>query len=490
MLNLNFNGEDVLVLNDASNFKDGFKSSHELILDTQSSLTLRETRRAYCSKFRTTLQSSHVILDTSLLSVQGALRSLKAQPVLCPFWPAVTFWRDRAGMKISGGLLVAFKSDWSNYSVYENGDPEPGWVLDGDLICPILYGFLSSHKPKWNNASQSVYAFEFIENGPEDYSLTFVAGAYTAGPQPAGYGAAPNLLPFRGDFNRLDDDFSFEVNRVALEIARQQGASIYPHDVYRTNSASYTFTSLSDSASFLAFFETKAGLGAPFWGASGFEGGRVQNALLAGATALTLTNTSALVAGDYLCAYSANDSAHFAKVQAIVGNVVTLAAGFDVNVKAGSQLFLLCLARVDSPKLEIDWVTPALCTLTFGWVEVRSELVVAGDEILNVTLGKAPVRSVLFHLWRDYRNGTIVNWYFTSFGQDVTYGGHTYVGGSIWGCNEITQSLNLEDDYCDVEVSLVDRIGNLIAGNPLLDEVMATSEVPLNVEVLFADLPL
>jgi hypothetical protein len=486
MISVNFNGVDVFLFNEYPNFKKGMESTHELFTDVQTSLTLRESRRPWSSKLRTSIKSTHVVVKSELLVLQASLRQLKAQPVLCPFWPAVSFWSSRAAAKIKGGLLVAFKQDWSQYEVYEAGS-EPGWPLAGDCVVPVLYGFLTSHVPKWKNAEQSVYEFEFVEAGKQDYALTFTASAFPSGPQPAGYAAAPKIVPMRNNFKDVNDDFSFEVNRIDLVLSREQGASFYPHDVYRTQRASYTLSSNALAASFLSFYETLAGVGASFWASSGFEAGKVGAALVAGATALTLVDASSLLAGDYICAYSSVDSAHFAKIQSIAGNVVTLVAGFDINLEAGSQLFTLCLARFGSQKISINWATPSLSVVSFDWSEVLPEATIPGDETLGTTLGALKLRAVLFHFWRDYLNGSTEDWYFTSYENDITYSGHTYLGG-IFQCQQISLGLNLENDSCDIDASLVDAIGNLIAGHPFLGEVMALSEVPLNVEVYFADI--
>src|SRR4029079_18218046 len=110
------------LLNDAPNFGTDFQADFSLILDRPSSLTMRESRRSYSGTVRVILRFLVTVREAALRQVQAALRSLTAQPVIVPFWPAISYWDDRESQYIRGGLMLAWKEDWSQFTLYLTGD--------------------------------------------------------------------------------------------------------------------------------------------------------------------------------------------------------------------------------------------------------------------------------------------------------------------------------------------------------------------------------
>ncbi len=485
MIQDTYNGEVVFILNDPPNFRQQFSTTFEGILDAQESLTKREARRPYSSTLRTSLTAVTTVSSEALRLLQGTLRGLKAQPVLIPFWPVVAFWSERASMKISGGLLVAFKSDWSQYEIYKSTDTEPVWPLAGDLIAPLLYGFLNNEsKLKPIGVDAGGMSIDFTEASISDYALTFVSSGLTAGPSITGYGVAPKLLPFLQDYRGSQESIVVNVGREPFQLGRSQASTFYPHDPYRTQSAQYTLRGASDIATFLEWFRSVGGQGASFWGVGSLAIGYLANDALAAATSLTWTDSNVLP-GDYI-ATLVGGVVKFAQISTVVGSVITLHAAFGVALSAGQPFFPLSLARLDKPKLTVTWLSPVLVKSNFSWSEVRPETNLPGNETLATTIGALGLRVVLFQFIRDYGNGTVDNFYLTSFESDLVYGGHTYLSSVDFKLGDVSTSLNLEDDSCQIESCLTKQDGTLNTDNPMVLDVMLATEAPLSVKVSFA----
>lgn len=172
-----FKGQNVFVLNDQPDWSNPVESDFTLPRDKQISLTRHETRRPYASTLLTKLTYTAQVQRDSLRQLMGALRQLNTQPVIVPFWPAIQYWSERNNALLSGGLRIAWKSDWSEYAIYAALDDEPGWPLATDFWAPALMGYLTpDSSPAIRRDVQSV-KINFTESSPAQYALTPLAEA-------------------------------------------------------------------------------------------------------------------------------------------------------------------------------------------------------------------------------------------------------------------------------------------------------------------------
>jgi hypothetical protein len=443
-------------------------------------MTKREARRPYSATLRTDLKFSITLKDTDLRIAEGVLRSMTTEKVIVPFWPAVSTWANRVSQAIKGGLFVVYKYDWSQFDIYDAGS-EPLWPAAGDFVAPALMGYLSrTTKIQMLNPITGVYEVQFSESSPAGYELLVTAPGFTNGPLPSGYGSAPVLLPFQSDFRQVTEQITLDVARTQIGFDREQQPTFYPHAAYRQQQSQYTL-SAAEIPSLLVWFQTVGGPGQSFWAAGAFVTARMSAPATAIATTLNVYDTYAIKSSDYLCMVSNRVVTGFAKVNTVFGASVSNATGLGVAVNTEDQLFTLYLASLDQPKVSVDWKSTGLVIAKMNWTEMVPERDVAGyaDETLGVTIGHEPVRVAFVQLSRDLRNGTILNWYYTSFESDITWSTHTWLHGLI-GVGEITQSINLENDQCVLEAFLG-------SGTPLDDELKMISEAPLTAKIWFAD---
>lgn len=484
MIQTVFNGAATFVVNDPPTLTKGYQAEFSCVVDEQSSLTKRETRRSYSETLRVAVKCASVVSNANLRTLLGQLRQLKAQQVLIPFWPAVSFWSSRASMKITGGLLVAFKRDWSQYEIYEAGS-EPGWPSDRDLVAPAMIGYLEKNEPRFQNGSQALWQIVFDESDRSDYALQFSPTAWGDGPKPAGYVDAPKMFPYRQDFRSSTDGFRFDMARDNFGFNRDRSGTVYPHEVYRAQSAQFTLSGSARIADFISFFQQNAAQGFPFWIPSSLESARLAAPAGIGATALTVTGSEALQVNDWVCVFTAAGPS-FAQIQTIVGDTVNLVAPFGVALGSGAQIFALNLAEFSGVKLTVKWLSPELAIASFSWTEVRAETLIPGGETVGLTIGRLKRRIILFHFFRDYGNGTVTHQYFTNYERDVSWNGNTY-SVAPFDLEEITKSLNLQDDSCSISSSMANFDGSLFVSNPLIQELAISGEVPLSLEVHFSE---
>jgi hypothetical protein len=472
-----FNAQTVYLLDDEPNWSVPVEAEFALFRDRQSGLTHRDARRPYSETLRTTLSYTSEVRRANLRALQAALRSLTTEPVIVPFWPAIQYWQDRAAAPLSGGLKIAWKADRSQYEAFT--DVEPGWAAAGDFFAPALYGFLTPSKSPVTTIHSLEFKVLFNEASPAAYALQPAAVAWTAGPQPGGYAAAPKLFPFRPDRRGLSEQLSVSIDRTELGFTRIPDSSFYPHAAEHLQEALYT---LVDAQPFqmLRFFQEISAPGASFWAPSALHVAQLTQAAAANATVLNVEDTSAVNIGDYVALFNGVAVVARKIIAPKTANTLTLNAAAGFALAAGSCLFPLCLARLDRAALKMQWQRPGAATCSMPWTEVPAEYIIAADETLGVTQGRLPTRLILVQFTRDYGNGTIENFYFTSFEKNVDWNGHTWLTGVVDKLGDMTKSLNLGTDSLDIPTIIK-------AGNPMVDELAMRSEAMLTATVRFAD---
>ncbi len=479
MIETTFNAVNVFLLNDAPNWDAGFQSDFAALTDIQTGLTKAEARRPYSMFLRSGLKFSITVFDDNLISFQGAMRQVKDNPAIVPFWPAIEYWASRTDQVIGGGLYVVWRPDWSVYAIYESGS-EPSWPLETDLVAPALMGFFKQNLPSMLNANTAAWAFEFVESSEAKYALA-IDPDYSAdrqdGPQPTGYSVAPIIFPLVPDWSSVSEELRINVKRDQIGMDREYESTFYPHDAYRVNESSYT---LHDShvGELLAWFNDIASQGGNFWTVGSMAVAVLASGCLATDTVLHLVNSAALLAGDYI-AMPNGASVVFAKVQSIAGADVTLTGQIGAVLPAASQFYALALSRQDKPQLSLTWASPTLAKAKIQWLEVRLEEDPPGSETVSATFSQLRTRAVLFDFSRDYANGTIQHWYFNSGEVDLDILGHLWIS-KPFQVGDITQSLNLENDSANID-------SFIFTGNPLVAEIAMQSEAPLSVAIQFVE---
>lgn len=479
MIRTTYNDVDLFLLNDSPNWKAGFNCDFKVgTLDQQASLSQRETRRPYSSTILTTMNFTVVVRDSALNQLVGCLKQLKDQPVLAPFWPAVSFFKDLQTLLITGGLMVAFKADWSQWALYKPGF-EPAWLQPLDLICPVVYGFIEDKTVRWANTTLGRWQVKLQESSQYDYSLEFNGQVPPFGPLPAGYAESPKIVAFQQDHRDTAETFNVVISREDGGFTREKTTTFYNHEVMRGQTSQYVLRGLREVSDFISFYKLYAAVGASFWVRSPFQACSLMDDALAADATVTVVDASQLVGDDWVCA-RVNEVDHYAQVKTVLGNTVTFHDKLGIDLPAGYPLYPLTLAKMAGSSVSVRFPSVALAVGKLSWMELKPEETLPNGEVVGETIGQMPTKVILFHFWRDYGNGTVDDWYFTSFEDAVQYAGNEYLPANINLGDGIT-SVNLQDDALDITTFIFD-------GNPLNDEAGLQSETVLNVEIFVGEL--
>ncbi|HLX68855.1 MAG TPA: phage BR0599 family protein [Verrucomicrobiae bacterium] len=312
------------------------------------------------------------------------------------------------------------------------------------------------------------------------------------GPKPAGYTTAPYILPFLPDRDGAEEETSVQVKRDHIGLLREQQNTFYPQSAERFAKFNFTLNDAGPAeagtpgagpAQMMEFFLATMGPGDAFWCPSSLQCLVLSENALATDTVLQVTDTSAVAISDCIYIFPGSASAPLARtITAIdpVHNTVTVDSALGVPASAGqTAIFPLLLVRLEKPQMKMTWLKPGLATVQLQFNEVPVEQLLPADETLGITMGKLQERAVLFQFTRDFGNGTVLNYYYTSFESDIQWNGQTWLHAPF-DCGDITQTLNLQDDNVTIT-------SYLFPGNPLIADLTKQAEAPLTVTIYFAN---
>jgi len=480
MISTTFAGQAVRILQARPNWAERVQSTHELVLGSAASLSNREARRPHAAALRSSLSFRALLQDAELRALGTALRGLGKDPVLCPFWPAARPWSQRATAPIQGGLNLVWTADWSTWGLYTT--VEPGWPAAGDNWAPVLWGNLGSRgdlaNASWYNSRLADLAIAIEEDGPAGYALAPVAGTVTAGPlPPTGYGTAPRLLPFVPHFERLAESITLRIDRQGTGFRRQQAAEFYPQTAVRIQELAYQLRSGAEAAALMAFLRDHAGRGSAFWAPSWVSAAVLTADVASAATVLQVADSGGVLVGDYL-ALIHEGQVIGRRVTAVGAGTITVSAAVGTDLPRQALVSHLNLARLDSPRLTLDWTHTDLAETSLRVRELPTEYSPGADETVGTTLGQLPERSYLYDFTRDH-GGTLLHDRFTSYESDVTYGGHTWVSADI-------EHRGIEHGMA-LDSGRIDLLSRVFDANPLVALATIRAEVPVRLTIMSAD---
>ena len=340
-----------------------------------------------------------------------------------------------------------------------------------------------------NTSAYGFYKWEITANngGTEIQASGFapsIARPYTApaGPQPAGYASAPRLFPFLANWDGPRTGYTLRIAREEIGFGRQTSDVARVAAVARTVEQT-AWASTADgwsAAKLLAFFSTH-GAGSSFW-ASGQQSAAVLAADLASsATSATVTDVNGLVIGDRLGLVQKGQlTGWVGPLTGIADPTLSfVSSGNAASPAATTSLVPLLLARFDSPKLDLEWITDRLATASFRVRELPPEVTIPAGETLGTTLGNLTPRAWLYEFTQTFPSATVVSRY-TSYERDLTYGGNTYAAKKL-SHGDIKTGLALDRDELSIDCDGLEI-------PTLLDVALLRSEVPLMLTVRRAEI--
>lgn len=476
MIGTTYGGVDIYLLDNQPDWRGQVRLDVDVVSDLTAGLTNREARRGFSNTIRVSKFSySATAFDGDARTLQDSLRNYQTQPVAVPLWPAAVLWSDRASMPITGGLKIAYKSDFSQWEIYEGS--EPSWPSATDYAAPLLYGRLEKRDLQFATAETCGFNVEFVEASKAAWAIT--PGAVTWDDGPALAWGTPKLFPFRVNFDQPKLGFEVTIQRQQIGFGRIPQVTLYPQTSARSQEQDYSLTDAADISKLLRFFYDKAN--SAFWLSQEQSAVVLTAPIWATDDVIEVEDTSMITVGDWLCftyPSSEGSAVKFARTIDKDDTSVTLDAavgawGIDTLV---SQLML---ARFEKSKVTVSWSDPTYATASLPMRELPPEYTPASDETIGATLGELTKRCWLYEFSRTL-DSTVYTDYYTSAEADLTYGGHTYLGKSM-SHEEIKGGLFLDRD----DVSITQEI---LTGSALVKVATLKMEAPLHVTIRQATL--
>ena len=474
MISTTFDGQSVLLLNEAPDWGSPVGVTFDLVSQFEEGLTGREARRPYAATLRAKVKFRLTIQGTDAFGLKYALRSYQTQPIIVPFWPLAETWANRANIAATG-LKVAYKADWSTWELYTT--VEPGWVLTDDLVAPAFWGRLEDRELIWINATVAQFDVNFIETGSTAYALVPGSQTFQPGPNLAGYALNLRLWPTALDWRDVPESFSVRIIREQLGFGRAPFETIYP----QTNVREAQFRTITQSSAecwkLLRFFSDH-GAGKPFWTPTWHSAGIMAADLGAGSTALTVQSAVGILAGDYLAFIQGTGIQATARTSTIVGTTVNLTSAPGAFTATDTVVAALVLARFDKPRLGLEFIMGSVAQGAVSVVELPPEYSPAGDETLGTTIGLLTTRGYIYELAQTI-GVTTTTTRLTSYEADLTASGNTYTARRM-DHGMVKQSLFLDRDEIEIR-------SEVIAGDPLVKLATVKSEAPVRLTIKSVD---
>ena len=478
MILTNYNETPVYLVTEAPDWETEVEVDFAAVADLTGGLSGREARRDYGGSLRVEkLSYKSTLSGQAARAVDDALRDYQLQAAAVPFWPGMSTWGERAGMGITGGLMVVWKADWSEYTIYAWGG-EPVWPGAGDWVAPLLWGHLEARSMDWASGDIGVWSVNFEEHSPAAYALRLPMVDWESGPAPslAYAGAGPDLFPYAVDWDNPTLSFEVSIIRETLGFGREPLEYVYPQTNARADDQHYTLTS-PGASELLSFFldHTTASFWVPRWIAAVVLTAPVGP----GDTVLHVDGTAGIRAGDWIAFTAGGIEGVLATARVTVlgeGTITVDAAPGALTTE--TQVSLLTLCRMEKTKLAVNWHAPDLAVLQFPVREVPPEYAPAAGETLGTTIGRLPPRCYLYEFSRQL-GVTAVTDRLTSYEADITYLGNVYTSSKITH-GEIRQGLMLDADEVDLH-------SDIVAGAAMVQLATLGMEAPLMVRIIQVD---
>lgn len=475
---ITFNGEDLLVLDLEPVWSSGIRAEFSALVATEIGLTNRETRRSLGSTIRVTLSYTMLASGADAMRVTRALRDLQTTRVAVPFWPGACLWSQRSARPFTSGLSFVRGVDAGSFEVFS--DAEPTWPAAHDEVMPLLVGYLRPKEPEWLTPTTALLAIEFTEASAANRSLVANGGDLLPGPRPStGWASVPVVFPAVQHFDRPASGARVEIEREEIGFGREPVETLYPQLNHRQGEVSCVMTP-GELPAFLRFFAEHAG-GRAFW----IAGPNVVAELAAEAfdvdTELSVATGHPVKTGDFLAIQGENRAA-FVQATDAQASALVLDAPAGSFVPGKTSIHELLLARLERPRLILEWRSPQLGVARVGLRELPAEYSPAADEVLGETLGVVPTKAFLYEIEMATDTGTEV-FRHTSFDQDLELNLISYPSGPIEH-RSLTRGIALDRD--ELELRFAPRPGDLT--HPFVRLATLRAEAPVRVTVREAQL--
>lgn len=403
-----------------------FNLTATVIANQQAGETNREERRALGESIRLKAEYTIQLEGLAARTCAKHLRTMGAEKVAAPIWPAAKTWALRAQASITAGLYLLLRPRTTTVAVFAAGTP-PGWQVDTDIVVPLVVGYLEEREMKWKGESLARLNVRLIENSAPEWAVAGTSYTALSGPNPAGLAVAPPIIPFPSDWADPRQSHMVKIEREQIGFQREVSET---HRAFVKVARAMDFTAFLDpdegwpAGKLLKWFSDH-GAGRVFWTPTKQRVATLAQAADANTISLQLAPGDAanLALGDYLAVVTAHRvTCYFGPVSLISGNNVFFAAGTTPEIPAGTRLVSLVLGRLNKKEIKIEFNAERLAIADFVIRELPPEASpTPANETAGVTLGQLPTRAWLYTFTRSIGATGILGGVVSEDDDTITY---------------------------------------------------------------------
>lgn len=369
------------------------------------------------------------------------------------------------------GFVIAYLYD--HYQLYPDFPGHLNVEVSGNAFTP---------SPDRNYTMLNIGGY-FNYNGtpgnysPPQYSYVNPTIYETASGGIIGEFATPKIFNLPVDWKEFGQSFTAQAVRERIGFGREQFEKVYT----QTNASESELRAISRSQTeigqMLRFFQTQ-GTGGAFWVPVWRSTATLAANITAASVTFTVESTTGFRVGDWIAFMQPSGIVARARITAIAGTTITVSTAPGALAKSETIVVPLVLARMDKPRLQIDWSNHDVAEARFLVKEVPSEYFEDPGQVTSKNLGLLLTRGYIYEISQTIGGVTTVT-RLTSYERNLTVLADSYTTRKI-DHGVVKQSLFLDRDEIEIR-------SEVIAGDPLVKIATNQSEAPTKIVIKSVD---
>lgn len=424
------NSEEFYLLTWLPNWDGRYRVTLQRPVHVEPVVTGEEIRRVTADALRVSQEFPCLLTGDEARQAEEWLATLTNETVAVPFWPALAFARDGIG-DFKSSLYVAFSSDFSYSEVFEVNPP--AWAIMEGMICPLLFGRLTTRSITWDAPTQLLVTVAHTESGTPCQALRITPQTWELGPfhDPSTL-QRRDLFPLRFNWASPKQDAVQNMETAEIGFGRDREEDVLAAPA-REFSAEAVACRRAEVAQLIAFFSDHSSA-APFWIQSPAQQFTLARDIHSGQQAIHQPGHG-VASGDWLSFSEGGSVVGFGKVARADDDGITLADPLPGMTAGYTFISRLPLVRFKADRLTIDFDAPDLASAQCDFRELSPETQGADFATSGLNLGAVAPKVWLYRLTTST---TIERW--TSHESEVQLAGDEFLPGRIQH-GDITSSI-------------------------------------------------
>jgi hypothetical protein len=295
--------------------------------------------------------------------------------------------------------------------------------------------------------------------------------------------ATPKIFNLPVDWKEFGQSFTAQAVRERIGFGREQFEKVYTQANASESELRAISRSQTEIGQMLRFFQTQ-GTGGAFWVPVWRSAALLVSDIPAASNQFVIESPSNnLKVGDWIAFMQASGIIARARVMALTPlgfftYLVTVSTAPGALAKSETLIVPLVLARMDKPRLQIDWSNHDVAEARFLVKEVPAEYFEDAGQVTSKNLGLLLTRGYVYEISQTIGGVTTVT-RLTSYERNLTVLADSYTTRKI-DHGVVKQSLFLDRDEIEIR-------SEVVAGDPLVKIATNQSEAPTKIVIKSVD---